>query len=121
MWAVSWLRERISEIVTDLDPPRTLEELLADVHVPRAGTELHHYKMEQHVSKLRNIKQSEIDAPGNRVRIPVLKHRQISDWYRTSNEEFGWLTPRQYLVDKPPEVHERIGLEAMIIFKVLKP
>ncbi|WP_338185877.1 hypothetical protein [Jatrophihabitans sp.] len=121
MWAVSWLREKISEIVTDLDPPRTMEELLAAVNVPRAGTELHHHKMEQHVSKRRNIEQSEIDAPGNRVRIPVLKHREITDWYRQPNPEFGKLTPRQYLADKPPEVHERIGIKALILFKVLKP
>jgi hypothetical protein len=63
----------------------------------------------------------EIDASGNRVRIPILKHREISDWYRTPSAEFGGLTPRQYLADKPAEVHERIGIKAMIIFKVLKP
>ena len=121
VWAVSWLRDRISEIVTDLDPPRTMEELLAAVAVPRAGTELHHHKMEQHVSKNRGLTQREIDAPGNRVRIPTLKHREISDWYRKPSAEFGGLTPRQYLADKPAEVHERIGIKAMIIFKVLKP
>ena len=121
MWGVSWLRGKISEILTDLDPPGTLAELLAAVDVPRAGTELHHYKREQHVSKKLGSTQREIDAPGNRVRIPTLKHRQISHWYRTSNEEFGWLTPRQYLADKPPEMHEQVGIKAMIIFKVLKP
>ena len=119
--AVSWLRGIISEIVTDLDPPRTMEELLAAVNVPRAGTELHHHKMEQHVSKQRKIKQSEIDAPGNRVRIPVLKHRQISHWYRKPNPRFGGLTPRQFLADKPAEVHEQVGLEALKLFGVLKP
>ena len=65
--------------------------------------------------------QREIDAPGNRVRIPILEHYEITEWYRQPNKKSGGRSPRQYLADKPPEVHERIGLEAMIIFKVLKP
>ncbi len=81
----------------------------------------HHDKMEQHVSKRRGLKQSEIDAPGNVVRIPVLKYREISEWYKKSNPDFGGLSPRQYIADKPPDVHERIGIKAMIVFKVLKP
>ena len=98
-----------------------MEELLSAVDVPRAGTELHHHRMEQNVSKRRKMTQAEIDAPGNRVRIPILKHYQITRWYRTPNSEYGGRTPRQYLADKPPEEHERVGRRALIRFKVLKP
>ncbi|MBC7577620.1 MAG: hypothetical protein H7312_09715 [Tardiphaga sp.] len=100
---------------------RTMEELLSAVDVPRAGTELHHHRMEQNVSKRRQMTQAEIDAPGNRVRISILKHYQITRWYRERNSEFGGLTPRQYFADKPPEEHARIGRKALIMIEVLKP
>lgn len=119
--AVDWIAARISEILTYLDSPQTMEELQSAVDVPRAGTEVHHHRMEQHVSKRRKMTQKEIDAPGNRVRIPTLKHYEITDWYRQPNSKFGGLSPRQYLADKPAEEHERVGREALILFGVLKP
>ncbi len=119
--AIDWVAARISEILTYLGPPRTMEELVAAVDVPRAGTEVHHYKMEQHVSRRLHMTQKEIDAPGNRVRIPILKHRQITDWYGQPNSKFGGLSPREYLADEPAEEHERVGREALILFGVLKP
>ena len=120
LWSISWVRGKFDEIITDLDPPGTLEELSAAVFRPRAGTELHHYKMERHVAKDR-MSRRELDAPHNLIRIPVLKHRQISHWYRQPNEKFEGLTPRQYLVDKPASDHERVGIEALVLFGVLKP
>jgi hypothetical protein len=119
--AVDWIAEKIRNILTDLGPPKSMEELLSAVDVARAGTELHHYKMEQHVSKQRGMTQKEIDAPGNRVRIPTLKHYEITEWYRKPNRNFKGLSPRQYLATKPPKDHERVGREALILFKVLKP
>ena len=119
--AVDWIAGRISEIVTYLDPPSTMEELISAVNVQRAGTEVHHHKMEQHVSKQRGMTRREIDAPGNRVRIPTLKHYEITEWYGRPNIKFGGLSPRRYLADKPPEEHERVGLEALLLFRVLKP
>jgi hypothetical protein len=119
--ARAWVKAKAHEIVTSLDPPRSIEELEAAVDVPRTGTELHHHKMEQHVSRIRGIPQREIDAPGNRVRIPTLKHYDITSWYRTPNENYGGLTPRQYLADKAPDEHARVGREALLLFEVLKP
>jgi len=119
--ARDWARAKAHEIATSLDPPKSMEELEAAVSVPRRGTELHHHKMEQHVSRQRGIPQSEINAPGNVVRIPTFKHYDITAWYRTPNESLGGLTPRQYLADKSPEEHARIGREALILFEVLKP
>ncbi len=119
--ARSWARAKAHEIVTSLDSPKSMKELEEAVAVPRRGTELHHHKMEQHVSRLRGIPQSEIDAPGNRVRIPTFKHYDITNWYRTPNARFGGLSPRQYLADKAPDEHARVGREALILFQVLKP
>lgn len=119
--ARSWARAKAHEVVTSLDPPRSMKELEDAVGMPRRGTELHHHKMEQHVSKQRGIPQSEIDAPGNRVRIPTFKHYDITAWYQRPNDGLGGLTPRQYLADKPAEEHARIGREALILFEVLKP
>ena len=121
LWGITWVREKFDEIITDLDPPKTLEELSAAVHRRRAGTELHHFKMERHVAMDRGMSPSEVDAPHNLIRIPVLKHRQISDWYRQPNDDHGGLTPRQFLADKPAADHERVGIEALIQFGVLKP
>ena len=119
--ARAWAKARAHEIITSLDPPKSMEELEAAVDVPRRGTELHHHKMEQHVSRGHGLSQSEIDAPGNRVRIPTFKHYDITGWYRTPQQRLGGLSPRQYLADKPPEEHARIGREALILFEVLKP
>ena len=113
--------DEINEIITYLDRPRTMEELQSAVDVPRAGTENHHHKMEQHVSRRLGMTQKQIDAPGNRVRIPTLKHYQISDWYRQPNKDYNDLTPRQFLAGKPPEEHERVGRKALVLFGVLKP
>jgi hypothetical protein len=66
-----------------------MEELLSAVDVPWAGTELHHHRMEQNVSKRRKMTQAEIDAPGDRVRIPILKHYQITRWYRERIRNLG--------------------------------
>jgi len=75
--AVDWIAAKISSIITYSDPPRSMQELQDAVDVPRAGTEAHHWKMEQHVSKRRGMTQKQIDAPGNRVRISVLNHYEI--------------------------------------------
>ncbi|MET0724158.1 MAG: hypothetical protein ABWY64_25475 [Tardiphaga sp.] len=119
--AISWAWTKINEIITYLDRPRTMEELQSAVDVPRAGTEMHHWRMEQHVSRLRGMTWKQIDAPGNRVRIPTWKHYDITEWYRQPKPKFGGLSPRQFLADQPAEVHERVGREALILFKVLKP
>ena len=55
------------------------------------------------------------------MRIPTLKHYEISGWYGTPNEEFGGLTPRDYLRDKDADERRRVGIEALIQAGVLKP
>ncbi|MGD9839610.1 MAG: hypothetical protein AB7F72_09295 [Afipia sp.] len=56
-----------------------------------------------------------------KVRIPVLKHYDISGWYSKPNLDFGGLTPRDYLRDKGAAERRQVGLDALIRFGVLKP
>ena len=119
--AVDWIAAKISSVITYSGPPRSMEDLLKAVDVPRAGTEIHHWRMEQHVSKRRGMTQKQIDAPGNRVRIPPLKHYEITEWYRRPNEKYQGRSPREFLANKPAEDHERLGREALMLFEVLKP
>jgi hypothetical protein len=59
--------------------------------------------------------------PDNMARIPTLKHYEISGWYGTPNEEFGGLTPRDYLRDKDADERRRVGIKALVEAGVLKP
>jgi hypothetical protein len=61
-----------------------------------------------------------IDSRENLVRIPVLKHIDISAWYSTRNEDLGGLSPRDYLRDKSWEEQMRIGLNRLRDHMVLK-
>ena len=43
-----------------------------------------------------------------------MKHWDINAWYQTKNEEFGGLSPREYLRGKNWEERRDVGLIAMI-------
>jgi hypothetical protein len=72
-------------------------------------------------SKADGFPRSRIDAPENLVRVPTLKHWEITAWYNTKNEKYFGLSPRDYLHGRSWEERVRIGHEALIDFKVLKP
>ncbi|MDB5626833.1 MAG: hypothetical protein JWR73_2635, partial [Tardiphaga sp.] len=118
--AVSWLRQYFAQIETYRDPPKTLRELQQAVGSPRAGTQVHH-RAEKEAMALSGFTQAEINAPENLVRVPTLKHYEITGWYQQPNEEFGGKTPREYLADKPLAERLRVGNDALIRFGVLKP
>jgi hypothetical protein len=63
---------------------------------------------------------SEIDSPANLVRIPTMKHYDITGWYARVNEKFGGISPRDYLRNKDIDERMRVGLEALKEYKVLK-
>jgi hypothetical protein len=118
----SWLREHQAEIETQLDPPKSLEELQGAVHVDRLGTEKHHI-VEQGPAEKESFPRSQIDAPDNLARIPKQKHQQISEWYSRKNfddQRFGGQTPRDWLRGKSWEERRELGLEVLEKFGVLK-
>jgi hypothetical protein len=63
----------------------------------------------------------DIDGPDNLVRIPTLKHWEITGWYMRGNERYGGLSPREYLRGKGWDERRSIGLYALERFGVLSP
>jgi hypothetical protein len=115
-----WLKESEAPIQANRDPPKTLEELMDGVGKRRPGYDDHHI-MEQTAAERWGLTRSKIDDPSNLVSIPRLKHYQITGWYAKRNADFGGKSPREYLSDQGPEVRRQVGLDALILFKVLKP
>jgi hypothetical protein len=103
-----------------LSPPKTLKELQQDVQNPETGYEIHHI-VEQTPARDERFPESMIEGPDNLVRISTLKHRQISAWFQTKNDDFDGLSPRNYLRGKSWQERRRVGIDALIRFGVLKP
>lgn len=117
---VEWIKEKAAEIETYRDPARTMQELQDAVDEPRPGTEIHHIA-ERTAAERWGFPRSEIESRENLVRIPTLKHYDITGWYGRQNDKFGGLSPREYLADKGLEERMRVGREALILYEVLKP
>jgi hypothetical protein len=62
-----------------------------------------------------------IEGRENLVRIPTLKHWQINGWYSRRNDEYGDLSPRDYLRNKTWEEKVKVGKHALVEHGVLKP
>jgi hypothetical protein len=102
------------------DPARTLEELQARVS-PKSEPGYHdHHIVGQHVGNRTRFSDRRIDSRENLVRIPVVKHLDISAWYSTRNEDYGYLSPRDYLRDKGWDEQMRVGLGTLRERGVLK-
>lgn len=115
-----WLREHRAEIESYRDPPKTLEELQRAALQPSAPGYQDHHIVEQTPARNRKEPDWKIDAPDNLVRIPTLKHREISGWYGRKNAEYPpW--PRAYLREKGWEERREVGLKALLEHGVLKP
>jgi hypothetical protein len=99
---------------------KTLEELQQGVGQSRPGYDDHHI-VEQTWAERFGFVRSEIDDPSNIVSIPRLTHYRITGWYGTPNVGFNGLSPREYLRDKSWEDRRRVGLDALVMFEVLKP
>jgi hypothetical protein len=121
MEAASWLiEEGAPYIEAYADPPKSLEELQDAVSTPARGYHIHHI-VEQTQAEQDGFSRSLIDSPDNLVRIPTLKHWQITGWYMTPSEDYGDLSPRSYLRGKSWQERVRVGYRGLIKFGVLKP
>ncbi|MGE0564707.1 MAG: hypothetical protein AB7O50_09355 [Pseudolabrys sp.] len=107
-----------------LDEPKTLAELKEAASIQKTarnpGYEIHHV-VEQEEARKAGFPKSLIETSDNKVRIPKLKHWEITGWYMTKNENFGGLSPREYLRDKDWAERRRVGLLALVEKGVLKP
>ena len=117
---VEWLKDYHALIQAARDEPKTLEELQQGVGQSRPDYDDHHI-VEQTWAERFGFVRSEIDDPSNIVSIPRLTHYRITGWYGTPNVGFNGLSPREYLRDKSWEDRRRVGLDALVMFEVLKP
>ena len=102
------------------DPAKTLEELQEPIGSDSQGGYHDHHIVGQHPENRARFGDSMIDSRENLVRIPLLKHIDISAWYSTRNDEFDGLSPRDYLRDKDWGEQMRVGLDRLRKHKVLK-
>ncbi len=115
-----WLDSQLANIMSALDPPRTLEELneAAQVKGTHPGRDDHHI-IEQG-DQNSDVPREVIDGKENLVRIPRYKHWQVNGYYQTPRDEFDGLTPREYLKGKSIEERRRVGLDALRKFGIIE-
>ena len=116
----SWVWEARDYVDAYLDDPKSLGELQSEVSTPATGFDIHHI-VEQTPAEKEGFLRNQIDGPDNLVRIPTLKHWEINGWYSRSREEFGGLSPRDYLRGKGWSEKTRVGRLALVRHGVLKP
>lgn len=116
--AADWARPYIQSY---FDTPKSLEELQRAAAEPKTGYDIHHL-VERTSARNAGFPESLIDGPQNTVRIPKLKHWEVNSWFERINDNYGGLTPRQYL--RNPEIgweeRVKIGTDALSEVGVLK-
>ena len=119
---MSWLDTDRPFIESYQDPPKTLEELQQRASEGRqSGYNIHHIVEQTSAEEDGGFSRNQIDAPENLVRIPTLKHWEITGWYMRPNRDFDGLSPREWLRDKDWDMRRQVGLDALRRFGVLKP
>jgi hypothetical protein len=118
--AGSWVYDHKDEINAYFDPSKSLQELQDAANNPEKGYDIHHV-VERNSAKNDGSEADLIDAPENLVRMPRWKHWEINSWYQIPNDDYGGLTPRQYLQGKSWEERTRVGLNALRRVGVLRP
>jgi hypothetical protein len=117
---VDWFFEYEPSVRAYLDPPKTLPELQQAVPTSKPGYDIHHI-VERTSAEQDGFPRSLINGPENLVLVPKFKHWEITGWYMTGNEDYGGLSPRDYLRGKDWEERTKVGLRALIRHGVLKP
>lgn len=116
----SWLYEAYPHIAAYCDPPKTMDELQKAVSTPMRGYDVHHI-VEQTPAEQDGYPRLLVDSPANLVRIPTLKHWEITGWYMRKNRDYGDVSPRTYLREKDWSERVTVGERALIEYGILKP
>lgn len=116
----SWLYEHRFLIEAYCEAPKTMEQLQRNVATPKRGHDIHH-TVEQTPARNDGFPRSLIDAPEHLVRIPRLKHWEITGWFATRNKAYDGMSPREYLRGKGWNERVNVGRDALIRHGVLKP
>lgn len=83
----AWLSTRSAEIESYRDPPQTLDDLQRLVSTPAPGYDKHHI-VEQTQAERDGFSREVIDQADNLVRVPRLKHQEITGWYPEAESGF---------------------------------
>jgi hypothetical protein len=97
--------------LTYRDRSKTLKQLQDAVATERPGTDIHHV-VEQTSARYHGFSEKLIESAQNKVRIPRMKHWEISGWYQTYNNRYG-MSPREYLHGKSWQVRYQFGLKVL--------
>jgi len=116
----SWLYQAYPYIDAYLDAPKSLDELQELARSPEKGYDIHHM-VEQTPAANDGFPRALIQRDDNLVRIPTLKHWEINAWFQRLNDDYGGMSPREYLRGKDWDERQRVGLDALIRYGVLKP
>ncbi len=115
-----FLAYEFPEVVTYFDDPKALSEMRPTVRVESyssydafedknpagPGYQWHHIR-ERNFGDDGDWK---VDATENIVRVPVVLHRRISDFYSSKPDELGGLTIREWVRMRDPEFQWQFGL-----------
>lgn len=104
------------------DPPRSLDELQDAVGSPGKDGYHDHHIAEQKAARDAGDPESVIQSRDNLVRIPILKHIDITSYYATKikQEDGSMISPREILKDKDFEARRQFGLDTLRRYGVLK-
>ncbi|WP_223999211.1 hypothetical protein [Aureimonas sp. SA4125] len=116
---IGWLDEIYPDIQSYSDALKSLDELQRLVRDPQPGYEIHHIVEKTSAAK-DGFPKSMIESPENLVRIPKFKHHEITAWYNSLNENFGFITPRQYFWGASWQERYEVGLQRLRDRRVLK-
>ena len=86
---------------------------------PQRGYDIHHI-VEKSGAYKDGFSEALVEGRENLVRVPTLKHWEITAWYMTKDEKYGGISPREYLESRGWEERVRVGQEAHARFGVLK-
>lgn len=115
-WLVEYADHRIQAY---LDLPKTLEELRRNALSARPGYDIHHI-VEQTPARDDGYPESRIESPDNKVSIPTYRHWEINAWYQKPNNQFGGLSPREYLHGRSWAERYSVGIRALELHGVLR-
>lgn len=118
--AAFWLAGELPSILSYQDPPKTLGELQQAVSDPQPGYDIHHI-VEQKAARNAGFPEEMINGSQNLVRIPRYSHHEITGWYQRGNDDFGTLSPRQFLEGKTWDERYQMGIRSLIEKGALKP
>lgn len=114
---IGWLTDMMK---TANDPPGSLRELQDRATLPSEPGYENHHVVGQFNENRKQFSSARVDAPDNLVRIPRLKHIDISGWYSRPNPDYKGRSPRDYLRGKSWDEQRQFGLKVLRDFGVLK-